>query len=438
MEKQKFYADMNDVEKNMLILNLITVNPLVEEKIQAYNVRTVKVKKGKKKVVYNIDIPPSFVEKTIDLYKYWVQNNQEIIHAEKESLIPNSDKMEIQFRMDQLKEKGKQKEQEEIETYFVMVNGTVNTARVHGMDLYEEDPELPELVEETPVTQIAGGGKTLNAGEMKQILQGAADYCDRLKKSVFHFYCQEKIHETRIPISDAEKIDPHIDEETLLKKPNVALDQIRTKVYTKVKGYVFGYRLIKQGNRIREARDWISSTDNIKVERDQVIKPSIFFAEKAVFAPITLLDRSRQDNYDYRFIRVDNHKKRRAALIKAVPKKKKKTQSIYGKIWIDMEDFSVLKIEADPSSIKGYDKLKKLAKKLRTRLHLSLVSEFNEIHDGIRFPTKVHMLEKYKGGRIIASFKDHRGWERTRTEFVYSDYRFFSVQTEVTVQKDDQ
>ncbi len=433
LEKQKLYADMNDMEKNMLMLNLITVNPLVEGKMEAYNTRTTKVKKGKKKVVYNIHLPPGYVNKTIDLYKYWVRDNQEVIQAEKESVQPKSDKLEIQFRMDQVKQKGKQKEQSKIETYFVMVDAALNTARVHGMDLYEEDPELPELVEQTQMTQIPAGGKTINAGEMKRILQGAADYCDRLKKSAFHFYCQEKVHETRIPISAAEKIDPHIDEVSQKKMANVALDQIRTKAYTHVKGYVFGYRLIKQGSQIKESRDWISSTDNIKVEREQVVKPSIFFTEKAIFAPITLLDRSRQKNYDYQFIRLDTHKNRQTALIKAVPRKKNKADSIYGNIWIDMEDFSVMKIEADPKSIRGYDKLKELARKLRTRLYLSLVSEFDEIHDGIRFPTKVHMLEKYKGGRIIASFRDQRGWERTRTEFLYSDYRFFSVQTDVTV-----
>jgi hypothetical protein len=433
LEKQKLYTDMNDTEKNMLMLNLITVNPLVEDKMEAYNVRTTKVKKGKKKVVYHIHIPPSYVDKTIDLYKYWVKDNQEIIHAEKESVQPKSDKLEIQFKMDRLKQKGKQKEQSKIETYFVMVDGALNTARVYGMDLYEEDPELPELVEETQMTQIPAGGKTMDAGEMKRILQGAADYCDRLKKSAFHFYCREKINEARIPISNAEKIDPHIDEVSQKKKADIALDKIRTQAYTNVKGYVFGYRLIKQGNRIKEERDWISSMDNVKVERKQVVNPSTFFSEKTLFAPITLLDRSRQKYYDYQFIRVDKLKNRQAALIKAVPRKEKKINSIYGKIWIDMEDFSVMKIEADPRSILGYDKLKQLARKLRTRLQLSLVSEFDELHDGIRFPTKVHMLEKYKGGRIISSFRDHRGWERTRTQFVYSDYRFFNVRTEVTV-----
>ena len=438
LERQKLYADMSDMEKNMLMLNLINVNPLVEGKMQVYNVSPAKVKKDKKAVVYQINIPSSNVNKTIDLYKYWVRDNQEVIHAEKESIEPKADKLEIQFSMDQLKQKEDQKEPGEIATYFVMVDGVQNTARVHGMDLHAEDPELPDLGEETQVAQIPGGGKTINAGEMQRILQGAADYCDRLKKSAFHFYCQEKILETRIPISDAEHINPHIDEESQKKKADVALDQIRTKVYTNVKNYVLGYRLIKQGSRIKEERDLISSMDNIEVQPDQVVNPTIFFSEKAIFAPITLLDRSRQEYYDYKFIRVEDYNNRRAVLIKSIPRKKEKTHSIYGTIWIDMEDFSVMKIEADPTSIRGYDKLKQLAGKLRTRLYLSLVSEFDELHDGIRFPTRVHMLEKYKGGPILEDFRDLRGWERTRTEFLYSDYRFFNVRTEVTVQEKGQ
>ncbi|UCH98043.1 MAG: hypothetical protein JSV88_14645, partial [Candidatus Aminicenantes bacterium] len=80
-----------------------------------------------------------------------------------------------------------------------------------------------------------------------------------------------------------------------------------------------------------------------------------------------------------------------------------------------------------------YQQLKDLAKKLRTRLYLSLVSEFDEIRQGIRFPTKVSMIEKYKGGRIISGYRGSKGWERTLTEFTYTDYQFFNVQTDVTV-----
>ena len=124
-------------------------------------------------------------------------------------------------------------------------------------------------------------------------------------------------------------------------------------------------------------------------------------------------------------------------VIEALPKDPGETAAIYGTLWIDTEDFSILKIEADPRSIKGYEALKKLATKLRTRLHLSLEIDFNRQQKGIRFPTKISFLENYKGGRLISMNQGSKGWERTRTEFVYSDYRFFNVQTDVTVQKAD-
>jgi hypothetical protein len=56
-------------------------------------------------------------------------------------------------------------------------------------------------------------------------------------------------------------------------------------------------------------------------------------------------------------------------------------------------------------------------------------------HDGIRFPTKTHMLEKYKGGRFVLKYKGSKGWERNRTTFTYDDYRFFEVKVEVSIDK---
>jgi hypothetical protein len=166
-----------------------------------------------------------------------------------------------------------------------------------------------------------------------------------------------------------------------------------------------------------------------------VVQTNTFFSEKAVFAPITILDGSLQHRYNFRFIRYDQRNGRPAAVIEALPRKPVETATIYGTLWIDREDFSVLKIEADPKSIRGYQVLEKLALRLRTRLHLSLGIDFDRQQKGIRFPTKVNFLEKYKGGRIISRHCGPKGWERTRTEFTYSDYRFFSVQTDVTVQE---
>ncbi|MGD2092473.1 MAG: hypothetical protein PVH61_40275 [Candidatus Aminicenantes bacterium] len=246
---------------------------------------------------------------------------------------------------------------------------------------------------------------------MNHILQGAADYCQRLKQSVFHFYCREKIVETRMPLS---RID---------------------KTKFQIKSYLFGYRLIKQGNQIIEERDWISSWDEKKVNRDQVVNTNSFFSVKAVFAPITILDRNRQTKYNFQFIRFDERKGRRVAVIEALPKKPLETGTLYGTLWIDTEDFSLLKIEAGPKSIIGYRQLQKLADKLNTKLHLSLEIDFGYHRQGICFLTQVSFLERYKGGRYVYWQRGQNGWIRTRTRFTYSDYRFFDVQTEVTKQK---
>ncbi|MCP5053456.1 MAG: hypothetical protein GY940_40195, partial [bacterium] len=202
--------------------------------------------------------------------------------------------------------------------------------------------------------------------------------------------------------------------------------------------YAFGYRLIKKGGRITEERQWLSTGDKNKplLTADQVVKPTAFFTQRAIFSPITMLARNRQSRYEYRFLGYETSKGRSAAVIEAIPKYQEEMHSIYGKVWIDRQDYSILKIEADPRSIKGYTALKELGKKMKTNLQLSLEIEFDNLSNGIRFPTKVSMAERYKGGRYISKLKGSNGWLRNRTVFLYSDYRFFNVNVEVTVDED--
>lgn len=421
LEKRKPYEDMNDIEKELLVLNLITQpqNKLNKAKITAYNARVEKTKKTKKNVTYTVSLPHGYLRQSIDLYKVWLAVNEQgavqLEKMEKESLSPKKDRVKIQFQLTPDTKDKKQKQEkkeigEEIETYFVLVNRGPHRARasIHGMELYEDDPELIAK-EKKKKAKERKKGETISTEEMTRILQGAADYCQQLKQSAFHFYCREKIVETRMPLSR------------------------RYKTKFQIKSYLFGYRLIKQGNQIKEERDWISSWDKKKVNRDQVVNTNSFFSVRAVLAPIAILDRTRQDKYNFQFIRFDKREGRRVAVIEALPKKPLETGTLYGTLWIDMEDFSLMKIEAGPESIIGYERLNKLADKLHTKLHLSLEIDFGYRCQGICFLTKVSFLEKYKGGVKVYSDRGHVGWIRTRAEFVYSDYRFFSVQTDVTV-----
>jgi hypothetical protein len=174
-------------------------------------------------------------------------------------------------------------------------------------------------------------------------------------------------------------------------------------------------------------------SDNVTISRNQVVKPTVFFSERAVFAPLTISE--RQHMYDYKFIRYDKRKGRPALVIEAIPKHDQQEHFLLGKLWIDGENYSVLGIEADPRSIKGYQALKEIENRLNARLYLTLEIEFDQLHDGIRFPTRVHMLEKYKGGPHVSALKGASGWERNRTIFTYNDYQFFDVKVEVSLDK---
>jgi hypothetical protein len=70
---------MNNIEKELLVLNLITQpqNSLTQAKITAYNARVDKTKKTKKGVTYTVNLPPGYVNQHIDLYKVWLAVNDQ-------------------------------------------------------------------------------------------------------------------------------------------------------------------------------------------------------------------------------------------------------------------------------------------------------------------------------------------------------------------------
>ncbi|MCP5048699.1 MAG: hypothetical protein GY940_16130 [bacterium] len=454
IEKKKSYARMSKIEKELLAVNLVSGAPFLDRKMRVYNAAIRKVKEGKRKKVYHVQLPPGFVDKTLDVYKVRVAGEGEaagVTGVKKESVKTKKDNLKVEFKT-VVKKKGAA----DMAAYFVVVEPVSNSARVYGMGIYKEDPEIIEPLEKVLVKREnkPRHRETIAPGEMKRILAGAAGYCEKLKQSAFFFFCKESILESRFPLTTGSKNKDDITNATAKgisaygPGNQSPLWTFLSKVpYSSVKKHRFTYRLLKKGTKVTEERQTIESPNKINktdksnqeettdLEPEEVIKHTVFFPEKAVFAPITLLDRQRQDKYTYTFLRYDKWKGHPAAVINVVPKRPlMERASIYGDLWIDTEDFSVLKIQADPASILGYGGLKELAKKLRTRLELSLETQFNQINDGIRFPTQVRCLEKYKGGRIISRHRGPHGWERALTVFNYSDYQFFYVQMEVTTQ----
>lgn len=444
LEKSKTYAQMNDTEKEMTALNLVTNNSLMRNILSVDHAKVTQMDKGEKNMTYYVTLPPGFVKQNVDLYRVWVMNDSELVNIEREQITPQAKKMLISCRFPKTKPvKGKEdkdnkdnkdKSEPELMPYFVMVNSQNNKAVVRVIGdrwLEEKETGLAQNINKQKPAQTTA---LKSPDQLNIILSGAAEYCEKVKQSAFHYMSNEKIVETKKVLM---KGGPNWRKQYGRGRRSLTNDELRRVRQTggeSVKKYVFSYRLIKDGYQIREERDWLSENKQ-GMHQNQVIRPTAFLAQRAVFAPLTLLAKERQDKYEYTFIRYDKYNGRDAAIIQAQPKNPGKSKTIYGSIWIDPVNFSIMKIEADPRSIRGYTLLKEQAKKLRTNLQLSLVTEFSHLHDGIRFPTNVTFVEKYKGGRNISRYWGGIGWERNRTVFTYSDYRFFKVNLEVSVQQ---
>jgi len=422
MERNKHYAEMNKIEKEILAANLITLSPLMKTALTYQHARVTQIKKNKNNEIYMVLLPKNFLNQQLDLYKFWVKDNLEVVSVSSQVLVPKKENIKIRFDK-------KGKKNQEYKPYFVLVNGKAETALVRVIGDEWTDAEEPG----EPVQPIKT--ESISAEELQFLLDNAAGYCEKLKNSAFHFLCNEKIIESRSSLSTGEADTSDINELSPYVRWNTQPMGFFKDEIKAVKTYAFSYRLLKNGTELQEEREWLSSKDNNPISKDDVVKPTTFFSQRAIFAPLTMLARERQDRYNFRFIRFDTRKDRRAAVIEAIPKNQEEENSIYGNIWIDLEDYSILKIEADPRSIKGYQSLKNLEKKINARLFLTLEIQFDELREGIRFPTEVLMLEKYKGGRYVSTYKGSEGWERNRTTFTYTDYRFFDVKVEVSIDK---
>ncbi len=419
LEKNKPYAEMNPMEKEILVINLVAQNPLLKTILSVQPARVTEIKKTKNRVVYTLILPGEFLNRHLEVYKCWVKDDREIIHLETGSLEPKKPKIQVEFEI-------KKDQAPDLKPYFALVDGKAGIASIRAIGDEWVEPE------EIPSRESKFKKEPISAAEFQNLLSQAADYCEKLKTSAFHFFCREKIVEVRNSLFSKKYLDRDIQEEEQVKRsfyPPRRRDNLDNLVNT----YIFTYRLIKNGTQIKEERELVSSPDNVPVTRDQVIKPTAFFSERVIFAPYTLLARERQGMYNIRFLGYDTYKNLRAAVIEVLPRNPGNGGSLYGKVWIDTRDYTVLKMEADPRSINGYSALKDIEIKIRTRLFLTMEIEFNEIHGGIRYPTHIQVVEKYKGGRYVTMYSGTRGWERNRTTFTYSDYRFFDVNVEVTI-----
>ncbi|MBN1968197.1 MAG: hypothetical protein JW870_02405, partial [Candidatus Delongbacteria bacterium] len=206
--------------------------------------------------------------------------------------------------------------------------------------------------------------------KLEKILTACAQYCDSLKEARLNFTCTEEIEE-RI-------YHPFI---------TIRIDSFRT-YKRELNKYIYDYQLIKEGNTITEQRILLKDRGEDKHEKDSELKTQRFDYKLVINGPIGVIDSNWQRHFDYRISGNEVIDNKRTVVLEASPKSTSPVEHLFGRIWVDSDDYSILKIEWNQTSLGNYEAITKTAEELNAEPNIKLCSEYFYEKNGIRFPSQ--------------------------------------------------
>jgi hypothetical protein len=259
----------------------------------------------------------------------------------------------------------------------------------------------------------------INQEKLKSILKKTAEYCEKLKKMALYFVCYENIEEK---IYFYTKTRAFVSEDYAASTPiaKVNLKQRRMKRRT----YIYDYQMVKKADKQEEKRVLLKEGKKEKHVENAKLKIQGYNAKFLVFGPVGFLSYYWQNHFTYEIIGHDEISGIKTIVISASPMQPREENYYFGKIWVDENDFSILKIEWDTKSLEGYEK--RVSSGVTKNLSWEVFFEVEK--NGVRFPSRQLIKDIY----LTEAGKEH---PRYVTTFVYDNYKFFTVETEVKFDK---
>ena len=272
--------------------------------------------------------------------------------------------------------------------------------------------------------------------DLADILERCAAYSDRLSGAILDFVCLERIEEMVAdvviakPATGAESAgfenSGDLMEIAKSSDPGQVVFTVRTKKKVR-SSFVYDYQLIRdRAGHISETRTLVKENGRPVLEKNAPLKTRVFSYQFIVMGPVTMLGRDRQNLFDFKIIKETTLGKERAVIIQATPKPGSQGDILSGKIWVRKSDAGVLKIEWVPESIGHYAGILDFAKQIGAQPRLTLTTEFSFEHNGVRFPGRYTIEEMYL-------FTSRAPLVRSMTEVTPADYKYFTVETGVTL-----
>lgn len=423
LEKSKQYSEMKDIEKKILVVNLLNPSPLFQSPLKTSHLKIDQSIGKEGDILYKIELPADFKQKSLELYKVRVDEFTHEAKIEKKKFISTERPLEIAMDKKDL-----------AEVRLVLVNEKAGKALVQGIFNAEAEKDSILVNRAEDFKKKVEQMKTGEVSELNRITNGVIAYCGSLSQAAFHFICKETVKEVVDDIRVHKAIrEAQADRYTGAYRAGFRAQDDRRVVRRKLtNNYVNDYQLISIKGKVREQRKLIKGKVKKIAGKEDLLRLNAFVSKKVSLIPLSLLAPGSQDRFHFRFIKYDKVKGVKTAVIECFPKNPGKIKSIYGKIWVDLSDYSIVRISVNPVSIGGYSELLKRARYYNSKLILTCDIDFYKKRGGIRFPTKVLIRETYSGGRELRTVVNKPVWERSKTTYTFDDYRFFDVTAAAT------
>lgn len=305
--------------------------------------------------------------------------------------------------------------------YEPLMKGGKPTSAAYRIDVHFRLKEKESAAE----SKIAINGSS----KIGSILMKSSDYCKRLEDAALYFICLEEIAETIFP-------GKHL----LLQKvrrlpPEARKDYKPDPIYASImdtpgvnNSYVYDYQLIRKDGRIIEQRILKEENGNLRHNILAPLKTKRFYIYKPIYGPIGLLDQDSHQFYKYSLLEEDIVDGRAAWILEVKPKILILGKPNYGKIWVDKQDASVLRMEIEAESLAGYERIQAdyVSRGITPLIKVEL--DFGLEKNGLRYPTRLICQEAYSG--LLQGLSNV-----SETKITYQKYKFFTVETETRIKR---
>jgi TonB family protein len=324
---------------------------------------------------------------------------------------------------------------------------------------YDFNPWL-YMQEETWAVNPPPGASVPDRGDLGRVLDLGAAYCQKLASVASDYVCEESIQETHydplnnrrwvvLKVGPSDRRDKRENPLEVQEDPEF-IDRINKGVIAddhRVVGrlayeqwfqyvdpkrdkrniYLCDYQIFRKDNTVQEHRNILKENGKKPADSNKILQDRRYSALGSLFAPLKILAKNRQLKFDYWVTGEEKINGKKARILTASPKSGDEDGIWWARIWVDKENFQVLKCEIEGVPIDGHEDILNECASLNIRPHFLMTYEYKTEKNGALFPWRSEILVAYSGidaGGPVPRLKIFMNYDK---------YKFFGVATESKV-----